>query len=152
WNGQPGKCGDIAAPATAHTCFPPAVNYTPAYYLVNGTSFDRTVTNGPAVHPSLNVGAAGANGRILLRLVNAGLHMHVPAVVGAKMALVAEDGNAVNGKRVQNEVFMSAGKTFDVAISSKQSVAGTYDAATLPIFDRALSLSASNSHDGGMQA
>ena len=154
WNGQPTKCGDINVPATQHTCFPPAVNYSPAYYLVNGGSFDRTVANAPGASSSLNVLAAGAgpNGRVLLRLVNAGLHMHVPAVVGAKMTLVAEDGNPVTGVRVQNEVFLSAGKTFDVTISPKQTVAGTYDATTLPIFDRALSLSASNQHDGGMQA
>ncbi len=154
WNGQPGKCGDIAVPSSQHTCFPPAVNYNPAYYLVNGASFDRTVANAPGASSSLNVlgDGVGATGRVLLRLVNAGLHMHVPAVVGAKMTLVAEDGNAVNGTRVQNEVFLSAGKSFDVAISPKQTVAGTYDAATLPIFDRALSLSASNQHDGGMQA
>ena len=37
--------------------------------------------------------AAGTQGNVLLRLVNAGLHMHVPSVVGAKMTLLAEDGN-----------------------------------------------------------
>ena len=38
WDGQAGKCGDPAV----HTCYPPAVNYSPLYYLINGVSFDRT--------------------------------------------------------------------------------------------------------------
>ena len=38
WSGQPGACGDAAV----HNCYPPAVNYSPRYYLVNGVSFDRT--------------------------------------------------------------------------------------------------------------
>ncbi|MDT5318415.1 MAG: hypothetical protein QOD88_937, partial [Mycobacterium sp.] len=38
WSGLPGKCGDPAV----HSCYPPAVNYSPRYYLVNGVSFDRT--------------------------------------------------------------------------------------------------------------
>ena len=38
WDGETGKCGDPAV----HTCYPPAVNYSPLYYLVNGVSFDRT--------------------------------------------------------------------------------------------------------------
>ncbi len=47
WSGQAGKCGDLPPSATsvvaeANTCYPPAVNYDPRYFLVNGTSFDRT--------------------------------------------------------------------------------------------------------------
>ena len=38
WKAQPTMCGD----ATVHTCYPPAVNYSPLYYMVNGASFDRT--------------------------------------------------------------------------------------------------------------
>ena len=46
WSGQPGKCGDLSATATteANTCYPPAVNYDPRYYLINGVSFDRSST------------------------------------------------------------------------------------------------------------
>ena len=33
WSGQPGGCGNPASPPT---CYPPAVNYTPLYYLFNG--------------------------------------------------------------------------------------------------------------------
>src|SRR5262245_38159323 len=62
WNGQKGQCGDPAV----HSCFPPAVNYDPRYYLINGVSFDRSNANSSA----LNVPAAGPQGRVLLRLVN----------------------------------------------------------------------------------
>src|SRR5207249_3524620 len=39
WSGQPGGCGN---PATTNSgnCYPPAVNYTPLYYLFNGVAFD----------------------------------------------------------------------------------------------------------------
>ena len=150
WSGRPGGCGDVAQPATAHTCYPPAVNYTPMYYLVNGLAFDRT----NAAASTLAVPAAGTQTRVLLRLVNAGLHMHVPSVVGAQMTLLAEDGNKLPGNaRVQNEVFLAAGKTYDVTIQPAQSTTpGTYAAATYAVFDRALGLSTSNQRDGGMQA
>jgi hypothetical protein len=146
WNGQAGQCGDPAV----HTCYPPAVNYTPLYYLINGVSFDRTNT----AASTLAVPAPAAQGRVLLRLVNAGLHMHVPSVVGSKLTLVAEDGNKLPGNpRLQSEVLLTAGKTYDVTIEPSQTVAaGTYDAATYAVFDRALSLSTGNQRDGGMQA
>ena len=44
WNGQPGECGDPAP--RLHTCYPPAVNYSPLYYLINGVSFDKTNCRG----------------------------------------------------------------------------------------------------------
>src|SRR5439155_17529403 len=41
WSGQPGGCGN---PATTNSgnCYPPAVNYSPLYYLFNGVAFNRT--------------------------------------------------------------------------------------------------------------
>ena len=67
----------------------------------------RSAVAGPRLH----------QGNVLLRLVNAGLRLHVPSVVGAKMTLLAEDGNKLPGlPRVQSEVLLPAGKTYDVAI------------------------------------
>jgi hypothetical protein len=146
WSGQTGQCGD----PTVHTCYPPAVNYAPRYFLINGTSFDRA----NAAAGALTVPAAATQGRVLLRFVNAGLRMHVPSVVGANMTLLAEDGNklpGVVGSRRQSELFLPAGKTYDVTIQPRQSVAGTYAAATYAVFDRQLSLSTNNQQDGGMQ-
>jgi hypothetical protein len=90
-------------------------------------------------------------------MVNAGLRMHVPSIVGsltgasgaAGFGLMAEDGNPLPGvTRVQSEVFMAAGKTYDVMINVP-AAGGT----ALPIFDRALGLSANaTARDAGMLA
>jgi len=143
----------------AGACYPPVVNYDPRYYLINGVSFDRTHAGNSlfATNP-----ASASGGTVLMRFVNAGLRMHVPSVVGAQttqtvgmitsvvsgFSLIAEDGNVLPGNpRVQTEVFLAAGKTYDVMINAP--AAG---APALPVFDRQLSLSTNNQRDGGMQA
>ncbi len=151
WSGAVGACGDVTQPITTHTCYPPAVNYDPRYYLINGVSFDRNTASSALTVPA--VPETATTGRVLLRLVNAGLRMHVPSVVNANMTLLAEDGNKLPGvPKVQSELFLAAGKTYDVTIQPKQTTAGTYDAATYAVFDRALGLSTNNQRDGGMQA
>ncbi len=159
WSGAISGCGDVTQPITSHTCYPPAVNYTPIYYLLNGASFDRS-------HPelsALSVPGAASSGNVLLRIVNAGLRMHVPSLVGLDMNLIARDGNLMPGvslalrngltpkPRIQDEVFLSAGKTYDIMINPPQT-AGTFNANAYPIFDRSLDLSTDNQRDGGMQA
>jgi FtsP/CotA-like multicopper oxidase with cupredoxin domain len=151
WSGQPGGC---ANPATANSgnCYPPAVNYSPRYYLINGVAFNKT---SPATSLFAASPATGVTGNVLVRIVNAGLRMHVPSVVGSLtgtpaapgLGLIAEDGNRLPGvTRVQNEVFMAAGKTYDVSINVP---AGT----ALPIYDRELSLSGNaTARDAGMLA
>ncbi len=143
----------------ALACYPPVVNYTPFYYLINGVSFDKTnATN--SLFPAIPAGtsAAPVTGNLLVRLVNAGLHMHVPAIVGPTtggavgtpgFSLIAEDGNVLPGlARVQNEVFMAAGKTYDVMINVPSA-----GAPALPIYDRELSLSGNAvDRDSGMLA
>src|SRR5205823_6588840 len=48
WSGLYGGCGNpwnangTANTTTYGTCYPPAVNYTPLYYLINGRAFDKT--------------------------------------------------------------------------------------------------------------
>ena len=103
-------------------------------------------------------------GTVLVRLVNAGLRMHVPSIVGALtnrtsgttvtavpgLTLIAEDGNPLPGvPRVQSEVFMAAGKTYDV----DDQRAGRQQPPALPVFDRELSLSGNAiARDAGMLA
>ncbi|MFX7832933.1 hypothetical protein ABTK53_19490, partial [Acinetobacter baumannii] len=82
-----------------------------------------------------------ANGQVLVRFVNAGLRMHVPATVGTQVtppaakpvpgfALIAEDGNPQTGNwKIQNEVFLPAGKVFDVMMDAP--AAG---ASAVPVF------------------
>src|SRR5205814_2921336 len=139
----------------AAACYPPAVNYSPLYYLVNGQAFDKT----NAMNSLFTVSAPinPVSGNVLVRLVNAGLRMHVPSIVGTVtgasaapgFSLIAEDGNVLPGvPRVQSEVFMAAGKTYDVMINAP-AAGGT----ALPIFDRELSLSGNAfQRDAGMLA
>src|SRR5438309_6233332 len=161
WSGLYGGCGnpvnaDGTANTTYGTCYPPAVNYTPLYYLINGAAFDKT-TPVSSVFPAMaGTATTGITGTVLVRLVNAGLRMHVPAIVGSQtgtavpgFSLIAEDGNVLPGlARVQSEVFMAAGKTNDVMINVPAATA-----PALPIFDRELSLSSNaTGRDGGMLA
>ncbi|MDE3158991.1 MAG: hypothetical protein KGM92_09510, partial [Acidobacteriota bacterium] len=158
WSGQPGGCGNLSSP-TYQQCYPPAVNYRPLYYLINGVAFDKThaASSQFAAAP-----ATGVTGNVLVRLVNAGLRMHVPSIVGSQtgtavapavppsgFSLIAEDGNPLPGvPRVQSEVFMAAGKTYDVMINAPATVGNS-----LPIYDRELSLSGNAiARDAGMLA
>jgi hypothetical protein len=172
WSGQPGGCGNpltatrIANP-TFNTCYPPAVNYFPTNFAINGVPFNKTNAGGSLFPATAGAVTTGITGNVLVRLVNAGSKMHVPSIVGAVttppinptavttpvavpgFSLVAEDGNLVPGmSRVQSDVFMAAGKTFDVMIDAP--AAGS---TALPIYDRELSLSANGvGRDGGMIA
>ena len=166
WNGQIGGCGNPKSGPTVYlTCYPPAVNYTPLYYMINGVAFSRNNAAASLFPATAGVSATtppvpvttGITGSVLVRLVNAGLRMHVPSIVGSQtgttnaagMSLIAEDGNVLPGvPRVQSEVFMAAGKTYDVMINAPATV-GT----ALPIYDRELSLSGnSTARDAGMLA
>src|ERR1700680_97478 len=43
WSGQPNQCGNPNSPVgIVNTCYPPAVNYTPLYYLFNGVAFNKS--------------------------------------------------------------------------------------------------------------
>ena len=150
----------VTANPDYNTCYPPAVNFDPRYYLINGTSFDAS---NPVRSLYGALPAATASGSVLVRFVNAGLRMHVPSIVGALttpavvapgttaaptagFSLVAEDGNPLPGvSRVQGEIFLAAGKTHDVMINAPI-------ATSLPVFDRQLSLSTNNQRNGGMLA
>src|SRR6202049_4300118 len=150
WSGRPGGCGNPAS-ANYGTCYPPTVNYDPRYYLINGVAFDKT---NPA-NSQLSITAPAGTGQVLVRFVNAGSRIHVPSIVGAQtgspavpgFSLIAEDGNVLPGSfRVQSEVFLAAGKVYDVMMNVPTG------SVALPVFDRDLSLSTNNQRDGGMQA
>jgi hypothetical protein len=185
WSGLVGQCGNPSSPVgVVNTCYPPAVNYTPFYYLINGLAFNKTNAAASVYSPYVGIDGVGSpfttgiTGTVLVRLVNAGLRMHVPSIVGSQttgfngagtasatvsgFSLIAEDGNPVPGvqvagaatapaaPRVQTDVFMAAGKTFDVMINAP--AAGS-TAPALPVYDRELSLSGNSSdRDSGMLA
>jgi hypothetical protein len=165
WSGQPGQCGNPAS-SNYMTCYPPVVNYAPLYYLINGVAFNRT-NAALSLFPTAPANTLGNAGKILVRLVNAGSHMHIPSIVGSVvtvptsplsakgsqtvggMELIAEDGNPAPGvPHVQNEVFMAAGKTFDLMVNAKAA-----NSTALAIYDRELSLSGNKiNRDAGMLA
>jgi len=174
------------ASGTAAGCYPSAVNYTPFYYLIDGLAFNKTNATASLFAATAGVGTTGLpvttgiTGTVLVRLVNAGLRMHVPSIVGSLtqgfngagvaatvggFTLIAEDGNvlpnvAVPGvatvpaaPRVQTDVFMAAGKVFDVMINVPATPSGATAPPSLPVYDRSLSLSGNSSvRDSGMLA
>jgi hypothetical protein len=155
WSGQPDGCGNPAS-ATYNTCYPPTVNYSPRYYLINGVAFDKTHPDASKFVATAGTATSGISGAVLVRLVNAGLRMHVPSIVGSQtgdsaagFGLIAQDGNPLPGKtRVQSEVFMAPGKTYDITINVPAAAS-----TALPIFDREGSLSGNaRERDAGMLA
>src|SRR5271165_103019 len=172
WSGQPGGCGNPTSGTAYLTCYPPAVNYTPLYYMINGVAFNKTAAAASLfpITPAAIAPATGTTGSVLVRLVNAGSRMHVPAIVGSQVAgatgatnplvtgfqVIAEDGNPLPGlPKVKSEVFMAAGKTYDVMING-QATSGTTIAPyanALAVYDRELSLSGNaTERDAGMLA
>ena len=162
WSGQPDHCGNPSS-ADYNTCYPPAVNYSPRYYLINGVGFDKT-NPGASLFSSNPVSIPTPAGTTaLVRMVNAGLRMHIPSIVGAQtgaspaasgFSLIAEDGNVLPGvRRTQSEVFMAPGKTYDVMVNVPVGATATAPPEALPIFDRALGLSGNAiARDAGMIA
>jgi len=146
--GSVGACTGLLNEAS----YPPAVNYAPTYFLVNGQAFSNTNLSGNAIVMT----DAASTGNVLVRLVNAGLRTHVPSVVGQSLSLIAEDGNVAPGSpKVQSEVLMPAGKTVDALLTPASSltaaiVAGTYTNAAFPMFDRELGTSTGNTPNGGI--
>lgn len=117
--------------------YPSTLDYAPKYFLINGRSF-------PDVAPLLDAPPA-AGDRVLLRLVNAGLESHVPALKGPYMTLVAEDGSPYRHPREQFAALLPAGKTTDAVLVA----AGPGDVA---LYDRALRLTNAGASGGGMLA
>jgi hypothetical protein len=121
-------------------CYPSAVNYTPFYYLINGLAFNKTnastslfaatagtQTTGCSAGITTCTVTTGITGTVLVRLVNAGLRMHVPSIVGSQtmgftgagvlttatnpvngFTLIAEDGNVVPGVAVAGNATVPA--------------------------------------------
>jgi len=152
--------GDICANGAA-ACYPPAVNYTPLYYTINGAAFNKTNPAASLFNASEGTNTGSVTGSVLVRLVNAGSRMHLPSIVGSQtgksgvggFSIIAEDGNLAPGvPKVQSDVFMAAGKTFDVMINAP-AACSPGPCTALPIYDRQLSLSGNAiDRDSGMLA
>jgi hypothetical protein len=178
WTPGCGAGANVLASDIHNTCYPPAVDFTPMYYLVNGVAFDPA--NPSASQINIASTAAASKG-VLLRLVNAGLKLHMPSVVGLQLTQVAEDGHVqpdvnvalmhgnftqaatgatftqtvatttVPTPKIVSDAFMPAGKVIDALVFPASS--GAYTAGSYALFDRELSLSASAfKRDSGMEA
>jgi hypothetical protein len=167
WDGHTGACGDPSS-SVYHTCYPPAVNYTPFYFLINGVAFSKASPAASQFTATSGTAATPGSGTILVRMVNAGLRMHVPSIVGSTttgfngagalsttpvggFTVIAEDGTPVPNQgapRVQTDIFMAAGKVFDVMVNVPATATTSF-----PVFARDLGLSANSSvRDAGMLA
>jgi len=114
----------VGSMATGYPC---TIDYNPFVLLVNGEP-----------KPALPAGAPGRSA--LLRMLNAGLRPHTPAIVGLEMALVAEDGNAYPGlPRRQSKALLPAGKTLDAYLGVDDGAGNLVmpnGNATFGLFDR----------------
>jgi FtsP/CotA-like multicopper oxidase with cupredoxin domain len=111
------------------------IDYTPTYFLINGAPY-------PTGNP---VSAGDINSTTLIRFLNAGLMVHVPALQGSYFKVIAEDGNVYPYEREQYSVLLAPGKTLDALWNP--TTEGTY-----PIYDRSLHLTTAGAFDGGMRA
>ena len=135
---DPALHGAVGGGTYGTAAYPSTMGYEPKFFLVNGEAFEA----GPPASPALPAG--NANGRTLIRFLNAGLNTHVPTLLGGTLSLVAEDGNRYSHARQQYSVPLPAGKTADAIFTAP--AAGEY-----PLFDRALALVNGLATDGGMR-
>jgi hypothetical protein len=127
--------------ANGTTGYPCTVDYNPIFFLVNGEAYSNTAPTAP-----MAAGTAGSS--VLLRMLNAGLRSHAPAIVGLEMGQVAEDGNAYPGiLRQQSETLLPAGKTLDALVTLPAIPDATY-----VLFDRMSDSSHNELPSGGMVA
>ena len=113
------------------------LHYRPSLFLINGESY----TSG-----SMAAIAAGTKGEVtLLRILNAGLRTHAPALDNGSLRIVAEDGNLLPFAKDQAAVMLAAGKTHDALWTPAAS--GVYS-----LYDRMLGLNAPGQGAAGMLA
>jgi hypothetical protein len=103
----------------------------PSWFLVNGKPYVPGAT--PAISTNDAGGALSAATVTRVRLLNAGLHTHVPTFNNASVKLIAEDGKpGPFGAVEQYHVNLPPLKTVDALLT-------TAPAATVAIYDRHLS-------------
>ena len=129
------------AAAGSPAAYPAAVDYTPQYFLVNGTPYDAATPPSP-----IGVGDGSVSRTLLLRLANAGLRSHAAAIVGLDATVRAEDGNVLPTPLPHSSVLLPAGKTLDATVALPAG-SGTY-----PVYDRMLDLTNAGEPGGGLLA
>lgn len=98
------------------------LDYSPAYWLMNGRPFpDSTAPTDPSVQPLSSRIRMRVGQRLLLRLVNSGFMHHTMAFQGGPARIIAEDGwplvrAAGDASYLKSAVTLSAGKTLDCVL------------------------------------
>ena len=109
---------------------PCTIDYDPMYFFINGEA-------------TANLPAGDPGDVALLRMANAGLRSHTPAIVGIEFELIAEDGNLYPIPQQQSAALLAAGKTLDALVTLPSSD------VTLQLFDRMPTFSNENLPNGG---
>ncbi|MEJ2273050.1 MAG: Ig-like domain-containing protein [Woeseiaceae bacterium] len=109
---------------------PCTIDYNPMYFFVNGEA-------------AAELPAGEQGDTALLRMANAGLRSHTPAIVGVEFNLIAEDGNLYPISQQQSAALLAAGKTLDALITLPSTD------VTLQLFDRMPTFSNENLPNGG---
>lgn len=136
-----GTYGTAAYPTTM------AAGYDHDYFMINGMPFT------PGQSP-ISAGAIGET--VLLRFLNAGIRPRQPIIQGARLTVVAEDGNAftdigVNAQEYdQYTIDLVAGKTMDALLTSVDVPPVAVAEGYYPIYDRRLGLTNGMESNGGM--
>ncbi|MBN1918059.1 MAG: VCBS repeat-containing protein [Verrucomicrobia bacterium] len=124
--GDYGPAGDVTSP----------IDYDPQYFLVNGQPYSAGATPIPA---------GWATGRTLVRLLNAGLKSHAPAIYGHYVSVRAEDGYPREHPAERFSLTLPAMKTTDVLMKPEEE-------GTFAVYDRTLHLTNGAVGPGGMLA
>ena len=97
--------GAVAGGTYGTPVYPSTIGYQPLYFLING-------------QPATNPGELqhGANERLLLRVISAGLRTIVPTLTSGSMSLLAEDGQRAPFARDSYSMLLPAGKTRDALL------------------------------------
>lgn len=101
------------------------VDYDPKYFLINGKPHSSTAA-------AIRAGQPG--GKTLVRLINAGLNVHSPSLVGQYMTLVGRDAQPVRYPEDRFTMLLPPQKTLDVLIDMPA------QDSVVPVMDRGLTM------------
>ena len=117
-----------------------SVLYEPKYFLMNGMSYpDKGMLNINGTGPVFK------GERLLIRVLNAGLDLHVPSVQGLYMNEWAEDGNRLAYPKEVYGFALPPGKTVDAILLSPANPPWK-----VPFYDAKMDLNNNGASPGGM--
>jgi FtsP/CotA-like multicopper oxidase with cupredoxin domain len=113
------------------------VNYAPKYWLINGKSYPQTA--------AITTGVAGADRRVLLRYLNAGLHNHTMTLLGLHQRVIAKDAFLQNYPFDAVAETIASGQTTDTVATVPMGTSGKFG-----LYNRQLQVTNNGVFPGGM--